>query len=101
MTDRLNGERNGRSSRAAPANRWAQAMLSTRKGSLSWADVGAEDLLAAVARVTEDGAAVLLAKTSDGGALMLQILAEDGQKPKHYAASMAEVNEVLEALAHA
>lgn len=99
MTDRLNGDRNPSKKGPAAANKWAAAMLETRKGSLTWADVGAEDLQAAVAHVTEEGAALLLAKTSDGGALMVQILVGTGDRPKFYAASMAELNDLLDALA--
>lgn len=100
MTDRLDQRQNGKKNGTAAANKWAAAMLDTRKGCLSWADCGAEDLLAAVAHVTEDGAALLLSKTSDGGALMVQVLVGVGDKPKFYAASMQELNELLEALAH-
>lgn len=81
------------------ANRWEQAMRSTDRGSLSWADVGAEDLKEVVAHATEDGAAVLLAKTSDGGALLVQILVSRDRRPKFYAATMAELNEMLMKLA--
>jgi hypothetical protein len=98
VSDRIQEPRNGRKNGVDKANKWAAAMLDTRKGSLTWADCGAEDLLAAVAHVTEDGAALLLARTSDGGALMVQVLVGAGDRPKFYAASMAELNELLEAL---
>jgi hypothetical protein len=95
MGDRLQEPRRQNGRGVDKANKWAQAMLQARKGSLTWMDVGAEDLLAVVAHVTEDGAALLLAKTSDGGALMVQVLGNGPDKPKFYAASMAEVNELL------
>jgi hypothetical protein len=98
MSDRIKERANGGSSSSSPPNKWQAAMDAHRKGSLSWADCGPEDLVAAVAHVTEDGAAVLLSKTSDGGALMVQVLVGVGDRPKFYAASMMELNELLEAL---
>lgn len=99
MGDRLKEQPSRSNGAPAQANKWAAAMLSTRKGSLTWADCGADDLLAAVAHVTEEGAALLLAKTSDAGALMVQVLVGTGDRPKFYAASMAELNDLLDALA--
>lgn len=99
MSDRLDqSAKRSNGSPSTKATKWAAAMLGTRKGSLSWSDCGAQDLLDAVAHVTEDGAALLLARTSDGGALMVQVLVGVGDRPKFYAASMAELNELLEAL---
>lgn len=90
----------GRKNGKATESRWEAAFASQKKGHVSWSMCGAEDLLAVVAAVTEDGAALLLSKTSDGGALLIQVLEGEGRKPKFYAASMAELNEVLFALAH-
>lgn len=82
------GPRNG-----AKPSKWDQAL--TKRGSLTWKDVGPDDLMAALVAVTEDGAALLLSKTSDGGALLVQVLVDKDTKPKHYASNMAELNEVL------
>jgi hypothetical protein len=77
------------------ADKWEQLGQRESKGSLTWADAGAEDLLAAIAAATEDGAAVLLSKTSDGGALVIQVWNGAGRH-KLYPASMAELNEALQ-----
>jgi hypothetical protein len=92
-------KRNGK--KGAVPSKYATALKSAKRGSLSWSDVGPEDLVTALAAVTEDGAALLLSKTSDGGALLIQVLESEQSKPKFYAASMAELNEVLANLAEA
>lgn len=75
-------------------DKWTATMLTERGNAISWTDAGAEDLLAAVAAVTEDGAALLLSRTSDGGALAIHVLA-DGNTHKLYPANVAELNEAL------
>lgn len=98
MSDRMKTELDRKRQDFDKANKWTRAMLGSRQANLTWDDVGAEDLKAALVHVTEDGAALLLAKTSDGGALMVQVLVGVGQNPKFYAASMAELNMLLEEL---
>jgi hypothetical protein len=98
MSDRIK-ERSGTTAPSSNGrSKWAKAIEGQRKGSLTWADCGPEDLIAAIAHVTEDGAALLLSKTSDGGALMVQVLVTRDDRPKFYAASMAELNELLATL---
>lgn len=75
-------------------DKWHRIADSKPSGSLTWRDAGPEDLQAAVAAVTEDGAALLLSKTSDGGALVIQVLSQNGRH-KLYPATMAELNEAL------
>lgn len=75
-------------------DKYSRALDQEKKGSLSWSDAGPEDLLAAVAAVTEDGAALLLSKTSDGGALVIQVWNGQGRS-KLYPASMAELTSAL------
>lgn len=75
-------------------DKWAQMANRESRGSLTWADAGPEDLIAAIVNATEDGAAVLLSKTSDGGALVLQIWNGQGRH-KLYPATVAELNEAL------
>lgn len=78
-------------------DKWEDLQANTSKGSLTWEDVGSEDLKDALVAVTEDGAALLLSKTSDGGALVLQVWNASGRH-KLYPASMAELNEALQAI---
>lgn len=93
------GEPQGRpSSSSGAASKYAEAMKELRGRSLSWADVGPEELQDAIAHVTEDGAALLFSKTSDGGALMIQALNGAGNKPKFYAVSLGEAHALLEML---
>jgi CO dehydrogenase/acetyl-CoA synthase gamma subunit (corrinoid Fe-S protein) len=79
--------------------KYEEAFKQAKTTSLSWSDADPADLQDAIAHVTEDGVALLLAKTSDGGALMAQALIGAGHKPKFYAASQAELNELLAMLA--
>lgn len=76
------------------ADKWKERLATESRGSCTWRDAGAEDLLAAVVAVTEDGAALLLSKTSDGGALAIHVLSQAGRH-KLYPASVAELNEAL------
>jgi len=69
-------------------------MFGKSNNAITWADADAEDLLAAVVAVTEDGAALLLSKTSDGGALSVQILNGTGRH-KVYPSNQAELNDAL------
>lgn len=75
-------------------DKWSAPLESQQRGGLTWMDVDPEDLRECLAAVTEDGAALLLARTSDGGALLVQVLGEKS-KPKWYPASMAALTEVL------
>lgn len=75
-------------------DKWGERLATERRGKCTWSDAGAEDLLAAVVAVTEDGAALLLSKTSDGGALCIQVLSSSGRH-RLYPASVAELNESL------
>lgn len=57
-------------------------------------DADSDDLRDTVASVTEDGAAVLLAKTSDGGALVLRVIADRESVP-FYAPDMASLTQMM------
>lgn len=76
------------------ADKYESRLTGTKRGSLTWADAGVEDLVAAIVAVTEDGAAMLLSKTSDGGALCVQVWHGAGRH-KLYPSSAAELNEAL------
>lgn len=76
------------------ADKWEALNARTRRGGITWADAGAEDLRDMVAAVTADGSAVLLATTSDGGALVIQVLNGKGRH-KLYPADDAELAEAL------
>lgn len=82
----------------AGGDQWEARLAERNRGRLTWADAGAEDLLAAVASVTEGGAALLLSKTSDGGALVIHLLVGT-VRHKLYPASVAELNEALALIA--
>jgi hypothetical protein len=71
-----------------------QKEAASRRGSLTWADAGPEDLQAACVSVTEDGAALLLAKTSDGGALVMRVIMDRESIP-FYAPDMAALSAML------
>lgn len=75
-------------------DKWERMAATKRSDRLRWEHADAGDLLACVAAVTEDGAALLLSKTSDGGALVLQVL-NGGPPLKRYPANMAELTEYL------
>lgn len=97
MSDRLAAKLGPRSSStpsAAAKYKQMQKEAASRRGALTWTDADAEDLRDTVASVTEDGAAVLLAKTSDGGALVLRIIADRESVP-FYAPDMASLNEMM------
>lgn len=78
-------------------NRWQALKESTARGGLTWSDANGETLLAAIASVTAEGAALLLGKTSDGGALMIRIIDNDVSTP-FYPADLPSLNDVLMAL---
>lgn len=97
MSDRLATKVGGRSSNtpsAADKYRKMQREAASRRGALTWSDADSDDLRDTVASVTEDGAAVLLAKTSDGGALVLRVIADRESVP-FYAPDMASLNEMM------
>lgn len=71
-----------------------QKDVAVNRGSLTWADCPAEEMIAMVAAVTEDGAAILLAKTSDGGALVVRVIADRESIP-FYAPDTASLNNLL------
>jgi hypothetical protein len=75
-------------------DKWSDRIETERRGRVQWADCSAEDLLDAVAAVTEDGAALLLSTTSDGGALSIHVLTGHGTH-KLYPATQAELNAAL------
>jgi len=79
-------------------DKWGERIADSKKGAVSWADAGAEDLLDALVAATEDGAALLLSRTSDGGALAIHVLAGSNTH-KLYPASVAELNEALQMIA--
>jgi hypothetical protein len=65
-----------------------------KKGTATWEWAGAEDVLAAIVAVTDDGCALTFGITSDGGALVVNVL-DNGHPAKRYAADTAELNEKL------
>lgn len=78
----------------ATEDKWELALADRGTRNLTWADAGAEDLLAAVVAATEDGAALLLSKTSDGGALVIHVLT-GASRHKLYPSDAAQLNEAL------
>lgn len=81
-------------SSAAEKYRKLQEQSTRDRGSLKWSDCPSEELVDMVAAVTEDGAAILLAKTSDGGALVVRVIADKESVP-FYAPDMAALNHLL------
>lgn len=80
-------------------SKWGQVGKARNTDPISWSSCDARVLQAAVAAVTEDGAALLFSKTSDGGALALQIL--DGtSKYKHYLADSVALDDLLRELSN-
>lgn len=75
-------------------DKWKSRFETERRGKITWADAGPDDLLGAVAAATEDGSALLLGKTSDGGALVIQVLTAGGTH-KIYPSTQSELNEAL------
>lgn len=75
-------------------DKWSTALQTARHDRCSWEDVDAEDLKAALAAVTADGAALLLGTTTDGGALSIHVLTDRGTH-KLYPAHMNELTEAL------
>lgn len=74
--------------------RQLQRGVAASRGSLTWNDCPEEELRDMVANVTEDGAAILLAKTSDGGALVVRCIVDKESVP-FYAPDMAALNLLL------
>lgn len=79
------------------SDKWSTNLTLSSRGKVTWMDADPQMLLAAVAAVTEDGAALLFSRTSDGGALALTVLV-DGAAHKLYPASVAELREALQLL---
>lgn len=84
-----NGNGNGNG-----ASKWGKKVENSNLSNLSFGHADAVKLQAAIAAVTEDGAAVLLSKTSDGGALVVQVWNGSGRH-KLYPTTMAELTEAL------
>jgi hypothetical protein len=53
------------------------------RATISWSSGPTESMRDAIARITDNGAAVLFSRTTDGGALVLQVLAGT-DKSKEY-----------------
>lgn len=79
---------------AASKYKKLQQDAASNRGSLTWADCPADELRDMIVSVTEDGAAILLAKTSDGGALVVRMIADRESVP-FYAPDMASLNHLL------
>lgn len=97
MSDRMNERTSASSSSkrsAVDKYKDLQKRTAQARGSLTWADAPAEELLAMIASVTGDGAAVLLAVTSDGGALVVRTIVDKESVP-FYAPDMASLNNLL------
>lgn len=75
-------------------SKWGAMKWKESQDPISWSCADARCLQAAIAAVTEDGAAVLFSKTSDGGALALQIMAGP-ERYKYYLADSTEVDDLL------
>lgn len=76
-------------------DKYAKLGIGEERGKLTWGSADANLLRAAVAAVTEDGAALLLTKTSDGGALCLQVWAGTNRH-KLYPVTALELTEALQ-----
>lgn len=75
-----------------------QRQVNVSKGSLTWSDCPEEELRDMIASVTEDGAAILLAKTSDGGALVVRCIVDKESVP-FYAPDTASLNLLMQEVA--
>lgn len=81
-------------------DKWKGLANGTGRGGLTWHDADAEELRAAIAAVTEDGAALILSKTQDGGALALQVLSGAGRfklypaTPDELAAALGHIQSI-------
>lgn len=78
-----------------PGSKYANLGIGEKRGNLTWGSADPNLLRAAIAAVTEDGAALLLTKTSDGGALCLQVWTSAGRH-KLYPATIQELTEALQ-----
>jgi hypothetical protein len=67
------GQLNNRGASDGTPKRWR-----TDRKSVSWSSGPPESMRDAIARITDNGAAILFSRTTDGGALVLQVL--DGQE---------------------
>lgn len=76
----------------AKPDKYQVVQRGSRPGRLSWEDAPQEDLMAVIAAVTADGAALLLSRTSDGGALVIRVITDTGSTPfyPNSASSLAE-----------
>lgn len=99
MPDKMRGPGGPAKPTIVEVDKWQRVMNQSSSRSLSWSMCPSELLKDAVANVTGDGAALLLSQTSDGGACMVQVLVGVGQKPKFYAASLSELEDLLRRLA--
>lgn len=98
MTDRMKRgpkTRNSTSAAVGVQDKWKRLVERSSSSRVTWWDADAAKLHAAIANVSEDGAALLLSKTSDGGALALHIIADDGTN-KLYPATADELNAYLD-----
>lgn len=85
---------------ASKQSKYGRAAHASGTRSLSFKEVDSNLLAAVAAAVTEDGAALLLARTSDGGAIVLQVL-DGAEKPKWYAADLESLTENLRTILRA
>lgn len=96
LSDRLSDAQFKRKHYKVPkegSDKYSQVQADARPGRLTWEDAPQEDLMAVIAAVTGDGAALLLSRTSDGGALVIRVITDQGSTPfyPNSASSLAEI----------
>lgn len=81
------------------SGKWSRYAPPLAAECVSWADVEAQEVLAAISAVTAEGDAVLFSRTRDGGALVITVCAGD-ERVKLYATSVLLMAGHLQALAN-